>query len=160
MGEDQELQAPACSAQCSSSGGRRSRVPGLAPGSRPTAMGSLSAGRNAQRKEDRRSTDSEPQGLVPLTPAVRGPLACWAVGALRAGWAASPHAGPAQPLDRLRCQGTTEPDVTPACRKKGEAGRDAVTSSQDGGERVKKLFPLGGYRSFVSRYQNAVFTPL
>ncbi|XP_004383502.1 myoneurin isoform X1 [Trichechus manatus latirostris] len=44
----------------------------------------------------------------------------------------------------------SEPDVTLPWRKKGEVERGAVTSSQDGGERVKKLCsPLDCYRTRV-----------
>ncbi|VTJ89918.1 Hypothetical predicted protein [Marmota monax] len=50
--------------------------------------------------------------------------------------------------------GTTKPDVTLPWRKKGEAERGAVTSSQDGGETVKKLFPLGGRRSRVKSHSD------
>lgn len=35
------------------------------------------------------------------------------------------------------------PDVTSPWRKQGKAERGVVTSFQDGGERVKKLFPFG-----------------
>lgn len=35
------------------------------------------------------------------------------------------------------------PDVTSPWRKQGKAERGVVTYFQDGGERVKKLFPLG-----------------
>uniref|UniRef100_A0A9L0R780 Myoneurin n=2 Tax=Equus TaxID=9789 RepID=A0A9L0R780_HORSE len=46
--------------------------------------------------------------------------------------------------------GRPEPEVTSPWRKKGEAERGAVTSFQDGGERVKKLCtPLGCYRTRV-----------
>ncbi|XP_048203107.1 myoneurin isoform X3 [Perognathus longimembris pacificus] len=41
-----------------------------------------------------------------------------------------------------------------AGRQKGEAERVAVTSCQDGGERVKELVPLGGYRSRVNFHSN------
>lgn len=43
--------------------------------------------------------------------------------------------------------GRPEADVTSPWRKKGEAERGVVTSSEDGGERVKKLCSLlGCYR--------------
>ncbi|MXQ84833.1 hypothetical protein E5288_WYG021484 [Bos mutus] len=57
-----------------------------------------------------------------------------------------------------------EPDVTSSWRKQGKAERGVVTSFQDGGERVKKLFtPSGFYKNkdrIRFRYQNAVFAPL
>ncbi|XP_069848020.1 myoneurin isoform X2 [Dipodomys merriami] len=46
------------------------------------------------------------------------------------------------------------PGCDVAGRLEGEAERGAVTSCQDGGERVKELVPLGGYRSRVNLHSD------
>lgn len=72
-GEDQQLQAPACSAQRGLRRGRRCGLPGLGglgPESGPTDTGRLLAKQRAQHEQDGRGAVHQPLGLASPMPAV------------------------------------------------------------------------------------------